>query len=209
MIGEQFQTFSLLSTNDFHRQPALDKLHGSYDTSSCQYAILSPANTSCNGLFMPTPKVITQRVRKMADQIGPDGQLGAKILDFLQRPDIRDRMIQAADVGTPPAAAISGGLVEAFGLDALDPHAVRRFIGYAIRAIMGEAGYEPASAGIRVPRDPLFSTASTYRALPRGVHSDADSLLVRLIESLNVDELERARFYIERKLGPKSEGNGE
>lgn len=139
----------------------------------------------------------------MADQIGPGGQLGAKILDYLQQPDIQARMMQAADAGTPPASAISGGLVETFGIDALDPHAARRFIGYAIRAIMGEAGYEPASAGIRVPRDPLFSTASTYKALPKGVHADADSLLLRFIESLNPDELDRARFYIERKLGSK------
>jgi hypothetical protein len=152
---------------------------------------------------MVPPKVVSQRVRKMANQIGQGGQLGAEILEYLQLPDVQERMIQAADQGTPPAAAISSGLVDRFGLAALDPHTARRFIGYAVRAIMGEAGYEPASAGIRVPRDPLFSTAATYKALPKGVHADADSLLLRFIESLNPDELDRARFYIERKQGSK------
>lgn len=71
-------------------------------------------------------------------------------------------LVTAADEGLPPVSSISAELKRRFAADvALSP--VRQFIGSVIKAVLVDAGYEVHQTGVRLPRDPVFTTGSIYR----------------------------------------------
>lgn len=71
-------------------------------------------------------------------------------------------LVAAADRGVPPVSAVSKGLSEKFP-QAMKAAPVRQFVGTAVKAVLVEAGYEVQQTGVRLPRDPVFTTGSVYR----------------------------------------------
>jgi hypothetical protein len=140
---------------------------------------------------------ISARIERMAAQ---HGDFGRELLGFLKAPPSRQRLIQAAKDGIPPASAVSEGLVERFGLDAFSSPTTRQFVGWAIRAIMEEANFVPASAGINMPHDRLFRKGSTYKFVAQEHRLSPDTLLARILETLTTAELEGVKVYVEKKL---------
>ncbi|TPO05149.1 hypothetical protein [Mesorhizobium sp. B1-1-5] len=92
----------------------------------------------------------------------------------------------------PPVSKISHMLKEQFPeVPDLKANPVRQFIGMAVRAILSDQGYELDETGVRISRDPVFRSGSTYRLTTE--QEEDDDLLVRFVAMLNPDE--RRRLY--------------
>ena len=133
------------------------------------------------------------------------GQKAVEILAFLRSEPIKNRLIKAAQDGIPPAGAVSEALIERFGLEIFESTALRQFVGWAIRSVMDDNSFLPQSAGISIPNDRLFTKGSTYKFVAQEHQLSPESLLVRILETLTVAELEGVRVYIERKLNRRIE----
>ena len=140
---------------------------------------------------------VSARVDRMAAH---HGDFGRQLLEFLRAPQSRQRLIQAAKDGIPPASGVSEDLIQRFGLEAFGSPTTRQFVGWAIRAVMEEASFVPASAGINTPNDRLFSKGSTYKFVAQEHRLSADTLLARILETLTTAELEGVKVYVEQKL---------
>jgi hypothetical protein len=82
---------------------------------------------------------------------------------FLNEPGNVRKMTEASDLGKPAASAISQQLYDTFG-DPIRADRVKQFIGYLIRQVMECEGYAHHAYGCKTPQDPVFSSASVYRA---------------------------------------------
>ena len=76
----------------------------------------------------------------------------------------------------------------------------QRASGWAIRAIMEEASFVPASSGINTPNDRLFSKDYTYKYVAREHRLSPEILLARILETLTTAGLEGVKIYVEQKL---------
>ncbi len=116
---------------------------------------------------------------------------GERILAFVRAPKTQRLLVKAAEEGAPPVTAISRQLLELIGRDAkLVP--VRQFSGLCVRAVLEEQGFEIAETGVRVSKDPIFRTASTYRRISTEKRNRSEDLLARLIETFTDEEVETA-----------------
>ena len=71
-------------------------------------------------------------------------------------------LIEAAERGIPPVAAVSEHLKKKFPED-VEAATVRQFIGSAVKAVLTKNGFEVAQTGIRLPRGSVFRTGAVYR----------------------------------------------
>jgi hypothetical protein len=124
---------------------------------------------------------------------------GARILEFVQRPETRQKLIAAATNGVPPVTAISSQLLKLVGSDAkLSP--VKQFVGLCVRAVLEQDGFHVAAKGVRVSNDSLFRTGSTYERNAAGTTSR--TFLARMVEALTDTEAEELFVLLQtRKVG--------
>lgn len=112
---------------------------------------------------------------------------GAKILQFVCNLKIRQRLVSAAELGSPPITEISLALQKLVGITDAKLAPIKQFTGLCVRAVLEEEGFELVETGVRVSNDPVFRTGSVYR------RSDKDrrqhDLLDRFIQSLTDDEV--------------------
>src|SRR5260370_12335652 len=90
---------------------------------------------------------------------------GTRILEFIQRPETRQKLIAAAEAGVPPVTAVSSQIVRLSQRQAkLSP--VKQFVGLCVRAVLEQEGFQGAAKGGRGSKDPIFRTRSTYQRRP-------------------------------------------
>ena len=112
---------------------------------------------------------------------------GPRILELIQQPRTRERLIAAAASGAPPVTAISGRLMEVVGARNAKLSPVKQFTGLCIRAVLEEEGFQVAAKGVRVSNDPVFQTGSTYERAPIE-KTTKPTFWERFAESLTPDE---------------------
>jgi len=98
---------------------------------------------------------------------------GPAILGFIR--ENKAALIAAADQGVPPVSAISGGLKDRFPVD-MKASPIRQFVGTAIKAVLTEAGFEVHQTGVRLPRDPVFTTGAIYRKASAKKNKESDAV---------------------------------
>lgn len=73
-----------------------------------------------------------------------------------------EAIVAAAERGVPPVTAVSAILKKKFPSD-MKAATVRQFVGTVIKAVLEKRGFEILQTGVRLPKDPVFSTGSVYR----------------------------------------------
>lgn len=117
--------------------------------------------------------------------------------------DCRAEIVRAAAKGVPPVSAVSDRLKRLFP-EEMQTAPARQFVGTAIKALLLDEGFEVHQSGIRLPRDPVFTTGSIYRRASkiddpakRAVH-DA---FARMVKSLTLSEKKALLDVLEKALG--------
>ena len=64
---------------------------------------------------------------------------------------------------------------------------VKQFAGVCVRAVLEEEGFQVAAKGVRVSKDPVFRTGSTYEQIPVGT-TDKTTFLMRLVQCMTDEE---------------------
>jgi hypothetical protein len=121
---------------------------------------------------------------------------GTHILEFIQRPETRQKLIAAADAGAPPVTAISSQVVKLAGRDAKLPP-VKQFVGLCIRAVLEQEGFQAAAKGVRVSKDPIFRTGSTYERKPAAAKGRV--FFARMVEALTDQEADELLALLQRR----------
>jgi hypothetical protein len=112
---------------------------------------------------------------------------GEQILQFIQGPQARKALVQAAELGLPAVTAVSSDLQKLVGKGDAKLSPIKQYTGLCVRAVLEDEGFELVQAGVRVSNDPIFRTGSVYQR--RQEPQPAADLLTRLIESLTKEEL--------------------
>jgi hypothetical protein len=121
---------------------------------------------------------------------------GTRILEFIQRPETRQKLIAAAEAGVPPVTAISSQIVKLAQREAkLSP--VKQFVGLCVRAVLEQESFQVAAKGVRVSKDPIFRTGSTYERRPAG--GKGRTFLVRMVEALTDQEADELFALLQRR----------
>ena len=113
---------------------------------------------------------------------------GERILQFVEAS--RAQLVEAAEQGRPPVAAISAGLAAGFKEASKLP--VRSFVGLCVRAVLSQEGFIVAEKGVRLPNDKIFRTGAVYRRID--ADEDRDSSKDRLIDAI-ISSVTRAQAH--------------
>jgi hypothetical protein len=123
---------------------------------------------------------------------------GARILEFIQDPRTRQKLVAAAESGAPPITAISGRLAELVGAKDVKLAPVKQFAGVCVRAVLEDEGFQLAAKGVRVSNDPVFQTGSTYERISVGMTNNA-TFLTRLVQCMTDDEASEVLELLRRR----------
>ncbi|MGH1570915.1 hypothetical protein ACRAWG_09855 [Methylobacterium sp. P31] len=118
---------------------------------------------------------------------------------------IRAALIEAAESGLPPVAAISAALIERVGSDDAQLAPVKQFVGLCVKAVLEDAGFEVAGSGVRLPRDPVFVTGAVYRRATQFAPSLSTDLLIRILGALSDDEAAAAADILKARLASRGQ----
>jgi hypothetical protein len=136
-----------------------------------------------------------QRVKRSARAV----LRGEDLFQFIVQPAVRARLVGAAESGAPPVTAISGDLLKMVGARDSKLLPVKQYVGLCVRAVLEEEGFALADRGVRVSRDPVFRTGSTYRRVEK-TNATASPLLCRFIESLTKAEAQELLELLNNRL---------
>jgi hypothetical protein len=112
---------------------------------------------------------------------------GHEILAFTGRQKVRQKLIAAAKAGVPPVTAISPELAALVGPKDVKLPPVKQFAGLCVRAILEEEGFQLADKGVRISKDPVFRTGSTYVRV-NDDRAAGRTLLARFVQVLSDEE---------------------
>ena len=146
--------------------------------------------------------LVTSSVRLRRAQRSAKALIGGqKILDYLLAEPTKKLLIQAANDGVPPVSRISNGILSLAKTDGFDIKAlsIRQFIGTSIRAILEEEGYKTIEKGIRLPKDPVFTSGSIYGKCA-DVEPSEGTILERILENLTDSEAQQALGILKARL---------
>src|SRR5688572_30057920 len=99
-----------------------------------------------------------RRAKRSAEAISR----GPEIFAFVNGKVSRRKLLVAAETGVPPISALSDDLHKRFSPEITNP-AVKQFVGLCVRAVLEEHGFDVYQPGVRLHKDRVFSTGSTYR----------------------------------------------
>jgi hypothetical protein len=122
---------------------------------------------------------------------------GDRILKFIRGPETRQELITAAESGAPPITAISRRLAKLVGAKDVKSPPVKQFAGVCVRAVLEEEGFRVAAKGVRVSRDPVFRTGSTYERIP--VATKKATFLTRLVQCMTDEEASELLELLRRR----------
>lgn len=98
---------------------------------------------------------------------------GTAILDLIVAN--KAALIAAAEDGVAPVTVLSASLRAKFPAD-IKTAPVRQFVGTAIKAVLTDAGFEVLQTGVRLPRDPVFTTGAIYRKASKKQDRETDAV---------------------------------
>ena len=124
---------------------------------------------------------------------------GTEILQFVQSPKTRERLVRAAELGSPPVTAISSEVQKLVGKKDAKLPPIKQYTGLCVRAVLEEEGFELVQTGVRVSNDPIFRTGSVYRRSEKQESQPASDLLGRFIQALTNEEIARALKLLQRR----------
>lgn len=130
------------------------------------------------------------RVRRSIDAIAS----GEAIFKHVTASDTRARLVDAAKNGAAPISVISAYLAR---LPSIDAPAVKQFAGLCVRAVLEEEGFEIDQRGVRLSRDAVFRTGSTYRRSRAGVSDAGADMIERVVGALTEAEALRLARALE------------
>jgi hypothetical protein len=87
---------------------------------------------------------------------------GPEILATLREPATRKLLLAAVEDQVPPVSRISRRLLDRHG-EGVRALPIRQFVGTVVKSILAEEGYEVAATGVRIPKDPIFTTGAIYQ----------------------------------------------
>jgi hypothetical protein len=125
---------------------------------------------------------------------------GQEVLNYLQTPEARVLLTQAAERGIPPVTAVSHKLTELLGSDVFESMLMRQFCGLVARAVLEEEGFVLSKPGVRVRNDPVFMSGAVYAKRVGSAPQERDSLLKRILDSLSIQELRWVALYVATQL---------
>ena len=124
---------------------------------------------------------------------------GAEILNYVMQKSNRKKLVQAAKSDIPPVSALSNDLAEKFKPE-IHKAIVKQFVGLCVRTALEEEGFEVSRTGVRLHKDKIFTTGSTYR--PKGEGGDqaqqSDDAIERMMAALSEQQALRAAQALER-----------
>ena len=127
---------------------------------------------------------------RRATRTAASSPIGRDLVNFVGRPDIKAKLKEAAEKGIPPVMAVSDAVLASFPSGAFDDPMNKRRLGLLIAATMDELGYESGRSNVRIKKNPLFASGSTYRRKSVSATVETD-LIPRLIAVLSEQEAER------------------
>ncbi len=122
---------------------------------------------------------------------------GTRILEFIQRPETRQKLIAAAGAGVPPVTAVSSQILKLAGKEAKQLPPVKQFVGLCIRAVLEQEGFQVVAKGVRVSQDPMFRTGSTYDRGP--APTKGGTFFARMVQSLTEQEADALLALLQRR----------
>jgi hypothetical protein len=123
---------------------------------------------------------------------------GPEILELVREPKTRRLLVAAAESGAPPVTAVSDRLLQLVPVKDAKLMPLKQFTGLCVRAVLEEEGFEVAETGVRVSRDPVFRTGSTYRRIQVDQRRSS-GLLVRIIQDLTDEEARQALRLLRKR----------
>jgi hypothetical protein len=123
---------------------------------------------------------------------------GPEILELVREPKTRRLLVAAAESGAPPVTAVSDRLLQLIAVKDAKLMPLKQFTGLCVRAVLEEEGFEVAETGVRVSRDPVFRTGSTYRRIQAEQRLSSE-LLLRFIQSLTDEEARQALRLLRKR----------
>lgn len=129
-------------------------------------------------------------IQRMAVNLGP---IGERLLEVLNDRAYTVKMEDAVRTAMPPLSHISVHLKQDFPEVDFGSLRIRQFIGCAVREAMQDMGYVVEDSGVRIPRDPIFKSGSTYR---KAISGEAEDILLRIVSILTPMELKRLRAIL-------------
>lgn len=115
----------------------------------------------------------------------------------------RAAIVRAAAKGVPPVGAVSDRLKRLFP-EEMQTAPARQFVGTAIKALLLDEGFEVHQSGIRLPRDPVFTTGSIYRRATKiddPAKRAVRDAFSRMVRSLTLSEKKLLLDVLEKALG--------
>jgi hypothetical protein len=138
----------------------------------------------------------TETVRRSARAV----LQGPALLEFITTPRTREVLVAAAEAGHPPVASISEDIRQLIGLKDAKLLPVRQFVGRCVRAVLEEAGFEVAAAGVRLSHDRIFRSGSVYQRASHPAPVTSREIVEWLITKLTDSEAELALKLIQTRL---------
>lgn len=142
---------------------------------------------------------MTSKAMRRATRSAPALIDGQELLEFVTARGTRKKLIAAVESGVPPVSAISGELRQRFETMKTKSPVGKQFVGLCVRAVLEEEGYEACRTGVRLHRDPVFTTGSVYRRMgEQSAAEPADDALERMMGSLTEADALRAARALEK-----------
>ena len=138
------------------------------------------------------------RAMRRASRSAPALLQGEEIFRFVTGKSTRKKLVAAAAEGLPPVSAISADLRERFEAAQIKRPVIKQFVGLCVRAVLEEEGYEVYRTGVRLHRDPVFTTGSVYRPVQLENRAKTATAVERMLTALTESEALLAARALER-----------
>ncbi|WP_157063997.1 hypothetical protein [Methylobacterium tarhaniae] len=112
----------------------------------------------------------------------------ARLQAFIFGETLEAALLAAVPQGKPPVGAISGLLIDKFGIDTFKSPQTKQFVGVAVAAKLETLGYVATGKRIRITNDPIFTTGGLFRKVAASPRSSSHELLARFVAALTEDE---------------------
>ncbi|WP_157085583.1 hypothetical protein [Methylobacterium sp. Leaf99] len=127
-------------------------------------------------------------MKQRARQLSRSSPTHAQLQTLISGKLLEAALLAAVSEGKPPVGAISGHLIDQFGLDTFKSPQTKQFVGVAVAAKLETLAYAATGKRIRITNDPIFTTGGLFRKVAASPRSSSHELLARFVAALTEDE---------------------